>query len=139
VGWLIFETIFRPDTKIRAGISYGDVYIDEAKDIYLGPAIIEAFEFQGDQDWAGGALTDSAADRVPKYVLSQNVYDWYLTQYEVPLKNKPVKLRLAIDWTRGIHASLPFEKLTPISPDVLRKMENTKHFHDLVCTFCKGN
>lgn len=137
VGWLAFETIFRPDTKIRAGISYGDVYIDGTKDIYLGSAIIEANKFQADQDWAGGALTDSAAARIPKYVLSENLYDWYLTEYHVPLKTQPIKLRLAVDWTRGIHMPLDFIKLDSLSPDVTRKMENTKRFHDSVCAFCK--
>lgn len=148
VGCLIFETIFLADTRIRAGVAYGETYIDSENDLYVGKAIIEAYDLQSQQEWSGGALTSSAENRIPKWVLAENILDWYLTEYPVPLKvgcSDP-KPRLAIDWTRGIHSPIPFDwskeskeptvKDEEEKADVVRKWNNTKDFHAEVCGLC---
>jgi hypothetical protein len=42
VGWLIFRSFFTPQTRIRAGISYGDFFAAEDRNLFLGNAMIDA-------------------------------------------------------------------------------------------------
>ena len=149
VAWLLFSTMSTPETRIRAGISYGFVHIDEKNEIYVGHPIINAFLLEKDQIWCGGCLDDQAEERIPKEVKINNTYDWYLTQYYVPLKSsqgKNPKLKFAIDWTRGLHnmktfnwsntSNEPFPKEIQTRSDEISKWRNTKQFHDSVCKRC---
>lgn len=86
VTWLIFETIFDPHVRIRAGISYGEVYIDQKNQIYLSQAISDAYELQQRQEWCGGALTKIAEAKVPQDVREEPRAPFYLVHYDIPMK-----------------------------------------------------
>lgn len=150
LAWLLFETIIEGTTRIRCGISYGEVYIDSENSIYVGPPIVDAYLLEEKQNWSGGAFTDDGVKRLPEIAKSgKYVYEWYITPYKVPLKKDQDFNTLAIDWTLSFHTPDPnflqwskeskepkpddWEK----SPDICKKWKNTKEFHDRVCNFCK--
>ncbi|MDO8637299.1 MAG: hypothetical protein Q7R34_13900, partial [Dehalococcoidia bacterium] len=143
LGWLFFDTIGFPDTRLRCGVSYGEATLDATNSAYVGKALVEAHELQESQEWAGGALSPKAVKRLPSEAQT------YLTLYKVPRKTQPPVETLAINWTIGLHnpGDLPgpwsintgepttkdwFER-----PDVCRKWWNTVAFHDAVCRKCK--
>jgi len=146
VMWLIFFSIYHQHSRIRAGISFGEFYANEDMNFYTGKALIEAYELEKQQEWSGGALTKSAADIIPEYHRINETFDWYVTQYKVPLKKDKTELLYAIDWTRGIHPYLPMqwsensefpsEEEERKQPDVIRKWKNTKKFHEEQCKHC---
>jgi len=149
VGWLIFETMSIPYTRVRAAVSYGDLFVDEQNGLYIGAPIIEAYELQSIQQWVGGALAPSAAGRIPTQDLARNPLDWWLTEYPIPLKcHDPrfINTRFAIDWTKGIHHYWPMEwsdkSKEPTDedkvqqPDVVAKWINTRDFHLAKCYYC---
>ncbi len=78
VGWLLFETVLDGNTKIRGGIAYGEAYIDQENSIYVGKPIVEAYNLERVQQWAGAALSLSAHDRIPEHVRSGKCADWWL-------------------------------------------------------------
>jgi hypothetical protein len=84
VGWLIFSTIPSPHIRIRSAIAYGEMHIDEKNSIYLGPPLIEAHELERQQDWAGGALDESAERRIPPHLPHKYPYEWQIVRYDVP-------------------------------------------------------
>ena len=57
LGWLLFETMLVPQVRLRCGVSYGEAYMDERNAMYVGKALIEAYQLQECQEWSGGALT----------------------------------------------------------------------------------
>jgi len=146
VGWLIFHSMFKAEIRIRAGISYGELFVDPKNSIYIGQAIVDAHRLEKKQLWVGGALTDSA---------SENTYpdNPWLVPYEVPLRTKngsrTTKDMMAINWTFGIHDPNAFNLKWSVSedepsldyskenPDIVEKWLNTKNFHKAVCQFCK--
>lgn len=146
IAWLLFATNLTHPIKIRCGISYGEVYLDEENEIFIGAPIVEAYEFQEQQNWSGGALDKSAYARIPSHVIKTNPFDWYLIAYDVPLKPPVNDLFLAIDWTRGIHpytpldwsekSKMPTEEDIQTFPDIIEKWKNTKAFHDFACRLC---
>lgn len=152
IAWLLFATMSSPNTRIRAGISYGDIFIDEKNEIYVGQPLIEAFKLEQDQDWSGGCLTDSAKNHIPKDAIEE--FNWYLIHYYVPLKSKRGKSpekKLAVDWTRGIHfpetfilpwytdVKYPSPEEMQTSSDIISKWRNTKAFYENVCKHCQLN
>jgi hypothetical protein len=155
VAWFLFVTMFPPTARIRAGIGYGELYVDLANEIFVGPAIVDAHRFEKAQEWAGGALTESAAARIPVAVADdwKRDFGWYLLPYRLPLKGEQrdhPRDGLAVDWTRGIHdyqefsfpwsatSKLPTREDEQTKPDVVAKWRNTKKFHDDVCDACRS-
>jgi hypothetical protein len=147
VAWLLFNTMWTP-TRLRGGIGYGDFYAEPENELYVGPAILEAYELEQSQQWAGAALTDNAANRIPSRTTSGERFQWWVCQYSVPVKHD-TQVRcsnLAIDWTQGIHKKVALkwssscdepteaEKLSDKS--VCQKWANTRLFHEDICISC---
>jgi len=144
VAWLLFENMFSPFTRIRAGISYGESYMDTVNEMYIGKAIVEAFEIEKNQAWAGGALTTAAEQRIPDHALKGSRFNWHLVRYPVPMKNdKKVQSSLAVDWTFGDHNGfdLRYSKnhnnIISEENDIFKKWENTVQFHSAICCWCR--
>jgi hypothetical protein len=148
VGWLLFETVIAGTTRIRAGISYGEAYIDRKNAVFVGKPIIEAYRLEQSQQWSGGALTPAARDRVPQYARGGQFADWWVVPYKVPLKGAHLCDTLAINWTWGEHSvplvlrwsersDFPTDAEQREKPDICQKFVNTKEFHDRVCIQCQ--
>jgi hypothetical protein len=150
VASLLFETIVQGTTRVRAGVSYGDAFIDHDNSLYVGKPIIEAHRLENQQQWAGGALTSSACERIPQTGHSGEVARWYLTPWDVPMKRQEPMSTLAVNWNRGVHApewrlrwsstsALPPEPRLCEKQSVRDKFLNTKQFHEAHCHDCKSS
>lgn len=93
IGRVLFNG-FIASIPLRAGLAFGESYIDLERGVLVGKAIVDAYETESAQDWIGGALhsgcpVDGLLGPVPLVV-----------DYPVPTKlfNKnPVKY--ALNWT----------------------------------------
>lgn len=151
MSWFMFETMLTPSSRFRGGIAYGKTYIDEKNSIFMGQPIISAYKMETWQAWAGAALTNSAVERVPDNIKSNDghCFSWGIVRYDVPIKGGPPINTFAIDWTRGAHVpgALDFrwskDKEYPTEEDYKNnqsrcdKFVNTKLFHQKICRFCK--
>ncbi len=161
ISWLLFITVFNRHIRIRVGISYGDVYIDNENKIYVGPAIVEAYKMEQAQEWSGGALTKSAEQVIPPMIppCSADEFKWPVIPYNVPIKEDAKRVNelndfanktLAINWTLGIHPAndnyfmwskdkeYPTAEEANLYPDIEKKRINIKRFHDEICRQCGG-
>lgn len=146
VSWLIFENMFHKPTRLRAGISYNEVYIDDMKSIFVGKAIVEASKLEKAQQWSGAALNLNAEERLHQYVDSPFFSEWPIVRYDIPLKKKECQSNVAINWTYGIHLRKEWEAVAGICwtdcsgkstmEDVIEKIQNTRQFHDQFCQLC---
>jgi hypothetical protein len=148
VGWLIFENMLYWPTRIRAGLAYGDAFIDPDNSLFVGKPIVEAYRLEQHQEWSGAALAQSACDRVPERVRSGQFADWWVVPYAVPLKDNASFDTLAVNWNWGIHdigwrmrwcesSDMPSERDWSTRPSVCAKFVNTKQFHEAFCHDCK--
>lgn len=165
VAWLTFQLIFAR-IGVRAGISYGEMHVDEANRIYVGQALVDAHKLEERQEWSGAAITKSAEKVIPENARKGGLYPWYVVPYDVPVK-LPSGLRvearwedaadgqkrgrarqhseqmLAIDWTIALHHASPDQTISAFAArpetrqDIVRKWQNTKRFHDKVCRSCR--
>lgn len=150
VAWLLFETMMQGITRIRAGLAYGEVFIDPDNSLYVGRPIVEAYRLEQEQQWAGAALAKSAEERIPKGARSGQYADWWVIPYQVPLKESGPTQMLAVNWNQGIHAAnwkmlWSSESESPSEVDWKKdrskceKFINTKAFHEAHCTLCRSH
>ncbi len=70
---------FLSGIPLRAGISFGECYIDRDRNILVGQAIADAHAVEAAQEWIGGAIhTDAEPTGVPGM---GSIMDW-----DVPVK-----------------------------------------------------
>lgn len=149
VGWLIFETMIYGGTRIRAGIAYGEAFIDPENSLYIGKPVIEAYRLEQTLQWAGAALSLSAVERVPVWARSGRYVDWWVTPYDVPTKGGTTLQTLAVNWNLGAHApewrllwskqsELPTPEDWAKDASLCEKFLNTKAFHEAHCQKCRA-
>lgn len=147
LGWLLFTTM-STQSRLRGGVSYDEFYADPENEIYVGSSILEAHELEQAQEWSGVALAKSAANRIPKRTSTGARFQWWVCDYQVPLKSGKGNTcsNLAIDWTQGIHPNFdikwanshpePTEAEKIDNKFGFDKWKNTLRFHQEVCLTC---
>lgn len=161
ISWVITHTVLDPEMRLRAGISYGEFFHDVKNELYIGKAIVDAYQLEKRQEWCGGALAESARGKIPKEYWDGKFADWPIVEYDVPVKYTGIpayrpdapyekemeyqKKRiergqterlLSINWTPI--GPCPICDGNPVFQDVSdnrinQKLRNTKKFHDQVC------
>ena len=163
VAWLVSVTM-DTQTPVRAGVAYGEFYDKPENELYVGKALVEAYELEQAQEWVGGALSPKAARKTPQDAMC------HLKEYRVPLKTKtaasssypakecegcerfpktetaasPTCKTLAFDWTLIEHeAGICDERIQRAkscaregAQSIVRKWENTSRFHVETCVSC---
>jgi hypothetical protein len=141
-SWLLFVSSIPIGARMRIGVDFGTFHADEDNQVYVGKALINAYELQERQQWFGGALTEAAYKKF-RELRSRDVS---IINYSVPGKGGSICSYAALNWTFGIHDRLQVAwsetSLWPTSadereqPDVVEKWRNARIFHDLLCTSC---
>ncbi|MGA2916547.1 MAG: hypothetical protein ABSE89_11025 [Sedimentisphaerales bacterium] len=95
VSEVFFRTMFLEYIPMRGCLNVGQFYADEEKDIFFGPAIIEAYHLAEGQNWIGFVLSEEVERKCKTnndtlYLDTLKQYKRYL-EYEVPYKDKDNK------------------------------------------------
>lgn len=143
----------------RGALSYGDFYFDPKLNLYLGPAMINAIDWEKKQNWSGVMLTPDCSDFVKK-----NHYDILerkiradrgtdcallefsgplVVEYDIPLKEGFTSKRLlCLNWTVAARTDFVAPKLRDVlasaesqseKNSIEEKVDNTLQF----LTYCK--
>jgi len=73
----------------RGALTVGKLYADQNSHIYIGPGLIDAYEYSEKQNWIGFVLAPSASQRLNDTQLSDYLdHESDYTQYDVPVKEK---------------------------------------------------
>jgi len=143
---LLAKTIKHPQYRWRIGISYGDFFCDEKKNIYVGKALVEAHELEKKQDWCGAVLSKTAAEKV--LAIPATKTEHLIVLYDVPVKNGHSELYHVINWTRARHDTIKksygwLERgyAIPVNKEqeeIEHKLKNTEKFHLEKCVQCRA-
>lgn len=118
---------------LRGGITYGDVYVNNSRNIFLGQGIVDAVQLEGKQEWIGVAIDDTATLRYSEE-LSQDylgpIFKVLLPMYDVSIKERGKKRCQVINWRLNIVVEKGVETL--FSPSEIEgvqvKIDNTLEF-----------
>lgn len=146
-----------PRYRIRIGISYGEFHAEPENHIYVGKALIEAYQLEKAQEWCGAAFTKSA-----EKIIRESGARGYFTNYPVPKKPPQSQIdnchnlalsrtedHMVLNWTEGetgkdcafkMHGGLPRDYAgLSLSEQkrVEQKLMNTEKFHFDKCKLCR--
>lgn len=68
-GRLFFQKLILKDIPVRGALTYGRLYSLVAKNIFVGPALIDAYKYGEAQDWIGFILTPAVYRRCRHTIL----------------------------------------------------------------------
>ena len=74
---IFFQKLILKKIPARGAISFGKLYSHLARNIFVGPALIDAYLYGEDQDWLGFLLTPSASDQLDSIGLSVSQRPFY--------------------------------------------------------------
>lgn len=81
---------------LRVGIAFGECEIDTDRGIYIGPAIVDAYQTEVAQLWIGGACHPSCEiDPLFRYYIIEEL--GLVVEYTVPTRSN-AKLGMALNW-----------------------------------------
>ena len=86
---VFFETLTLKRIPVRGAITFGKLYTHLERNIFVGPALIDAYKYGEKQNWLGLLLTPSAVGRLTDVGL-----DPHESPYYVPVPSQGVLKRL---------------------------------------------
>lgn len=106
-AWRAFQQLLAHQLIPRGGVSHGEIYVNESRNIFLGKGLTTAYELEQNQEWVGAAISDQIWKSFPD--LEKNIsrikgsfYDKLFMRYDVPLKNgKNIPLR-TLNWRANL-------------------------------------
>lgn len=108
--WRTFQQLLVSGLTARGAVSFGEIYINTSKNIFLGSALTKAYELEQTQEWVGAIVDDNVFEAFPMLKKEVDNKDGFLNKlflrYEVPLKNKKAIMAYTINW----RANLMLEK-----------------------------
>lgn len=134
VHHMLFYSILY-EFPIRGTLATGEILINEEQNIFLGPAILEAFQLEKQQDWSGACIAPSLQLYIEEIGILDLLFPLVLP-YEVPLKEKAIntKVELAVNWIADVANFIApdwiqtkFPPFKPGSPEE-NKVRNTEKF-----------
>ena len=81
-----FDELLNSKIPVRGALAFGDFYGDKANSLFLGKALVDAYEYGEKFDWLGFVLHPSALTRMAE--VGQPVSDLTYKQWDAEFKNK---------------------------------------------------
>lgn len=137
-SWRLSQLFMTAEMPIRGGISFGEFYINEKSNVFLGEALTNAYLLESKQQWAGIAIDNSLIDAFP--ILKEatnkpgNLF-WYLfPKYSVPLKSEKTEMYHVLNWRLNLVSEKGTRALFKKSDSraANEKIENTLEFANYV-------
>jgi hypothetical protein len=128
-AWRFTQILLGAGVPTRGAITYGEMYINEAQQVFLGKALTAAYLLEKNQKWIGGAIDDSvfkafpALDREVKNSLLENIF----FEYDIPMKDDTTRKMRTLNWRWNLIVKDGTRSLFPPSKDqeIIAKQENT--------------
>jgi len=113
----------------RGGIAYDEMFVDEGKEIFLGRALMKAYELEGSQEWIGAAIHEDLVEAYPN-IFNDDTRPYLKSiflKYPVPFKGGGIKHLHTINWRFNLIVEKGTRSLMPYSLDkgVITKIKNT--------------
>lgn len=127
-SWRILQMFISFGMPLRGAISYGDIYINEKINLFLGESLTKAYDLELQQQWIGVIIDKSAVEKYND-IFNDDLLNEVCLEYDVPLKNGLKKRYKTLNWRfnmivkDGTRSLFPINENTP--DDVKEKINNT--------------
>ncbi len=135
-SWRMMQFFIAAGFPLRGAITYGDLYANFEKNIFLGKAISDAAVLEGKQNWIGAIADDSAVDRYAEAfegdTVQAAVMNSLLPKYlAVPFKDGTERSYRVINWRQNMISEDGIKALfknEPFDANAQIKIDNVLRF-----------
>lgn len=130
---ILIAKLIEKNFLLRGAISFGQLYVDYERSIFIGKGFNDAHSWENAQEWAGCIINPEMPDvwKILKATNSSWAFDSLtnnndLIKFDVPLKKK-VKYKehlYAINWVKYLSKSLPPQKIQDFLKLERKKLSN---------------
>jgi hypothetical protein len=114
----------------RGAVSFGEMFVDVDRRMFLGKALTDAHNLEKRQDWIGCAISNSIEVAFPNIFKKSDVLEKVFPVYQIPMKDGPVQNMRTVNWRWGLVVQGGTKSLFPNIdkwPEK-RKIDNTLQF-----------
>lgn len=101
-AWRLTQLLIAADMPPRGGITFGEIYMNQAENVVLGRALTDAYELQQEQDWIGVGIHESVEGAFPRLFQSlrdpENILGEVFMRYKIPLKEGSIRELHTLNW-----------------------------------------
>jgi len=129
-AWRFMQLSLAQRVPIRGAIVFGEMYMDQTKNIYVGQALTCAYDLEKQQNWVGVAVDSSVENAYPELFKEHGQNEVvlpFLFRYQVPMKSgQPVESWI-LNWRWNLVAQHGTRSLFSSDPetDISEKVGNT--------------
>lgn len=129
------STFMALGVPLRGAVTIGPLHADPTANVYLGKGLVDAYEIEQKQDWAGAVLDAGILTSKSRRNLVQKLQaEGILMPYAAPMKSGKVETKPCLGWPLGMALSPEetYARLTSIAKpewDGERKLQATVAFH----------
>ena len=129
VALRVMQALIGSGFPVRAGVSFGEMFVDVPRAIFLGPALTTAYACEQGQDWVGGLIDDAVSEALPELFdgsAANALLNALFPMYSVPLKSGGVRECRTLNWRWNLIVKNGIRSLfrETSDPAVARKIAN---------------
>ena len=87
--WEVINKVMGTKKMLRGALSVGEFYANKERDTYIGPALIDAYEYAEKLEFIGQVMTPKAHDKLSEPGYGINTFKY--SEYQVPIKSEETK------------------------------------------------
>ena len=112
------RTMIAQGYSIRGAITFGEMFVDLQNSIFVGEALVKAYQLEYKQNWIGIVIDDSVIEQFPSiFNFNYSLYPQYLkylfVKYEVPFKEGKIIENFVINWRFNLIVEEGIKSLFP--------------------------
>jgi hypothetical protein len=100
-SWRLTQVCLSARMPVRGAITFGEIYINQNKNITLGKALTRAYKLEKKQQWIGVSLDENMENLLPELfhqIRDIPILSDIFLRYEVPFKEDKRKLLHTLNW-----------------------------------------
>lgn len=145
--WRFLQMSIAMKLPLRGAITYGEVYIDEINNVFLGEGLVNAVLLESKQEWIGVIIDHVLEEKYESVFSNENLKvltNSLMYKYDVPFKNGTTNLYRALNWRlnmvvdKGTRSLFDYTK----DPAIDQKIDNTLSFAETIiinkCPYIDG-
>ena len=119
-AWRMMQVAIAMGLPLRGAITYGDIYANLESNVFLGKAIVDAAVLEGQQNWIGAVVDNSAIQRFGTVfegkTIIADVVRHLLPEYDVPFKDGNRYKYCVLNWRQNLVSKLGVKALFKNEP-----------------------
>jgi hypothetical protein len=94
------QVLLASKLPVRGGLAFDELFINQQRQLFLGPALTKAYELEQSQDWVGAALHPSIETAFPRLIAetSGGFGEKLFPPYAVPMKTGTIRQYRTLNW-----------------------------------------